>query len=194
MLAFRLGRTGHKNLYNTNAVEGEKGDLTQLTNGPWSDTLCNWSPDGGWIVFASDRHNPGSGSFWLYIIHPNGTGLRHLIHSGSAGRTNHPWFSPDGKHIVFTSDYAAVSAEPMSNPHHYQPYGEIFTMKLDGSELTRLTHNSFEDGTPRWGPKFMKPENIEWSIDEEKCSLEDSEWLAISNRVVINEAKIQCGG
>ncbi|KAJ9567690.1 hypothetical protein OSB04_003656 [Centaurea solstitialis] len=48
--------------------------------------------------------------------------------SGSAGRTNHPWFSPDGKYIVFTSDYAAVSAEPISNSHHYQPYGEIFTM------------------------------------------------------------------
>ncbi|KAJ0534753.1 hypothetical protein HanIR_Chr09g0423201 [Helianthus annuus] len=67
-------------------------------------------------------------------------------------------------------------------------------MKLDGSELTRLTHNSFEDGTPSWGPKFMKPENVEWSIDEEKCSFEDSEWLAISNRVDIDEAKIQCGG
>ncbi|KAJ0581280.1 putative transcription factor WD40-like family [Helianthus annuus] len=125
-LAFRLGRTDHKNLYNTNAGEGEKGGLTQLTNGPCSDTLSNWSPDGGWIVFASDRHNPGSGSFGLYIIHPNGTGLRHLIHSGSAGRTNHPWFSPDGKHTVFTSDSAAVSAEPMSNPHHYQPYGERY--------------------------------------------------------------------
>ncbi|KAF5791234.1 putative transcription factor WD40-like family [Helianthus annuus] len=193
-LAFRSGRTGHKNLYIMDAVEGEKGGLTQLTNGPWSDTMSNWSPDGDWIVFASDRHNPGSGSFGLYIIHPNGTGLRHLIHSGSAGRTNHPWFSPDGKRIVFTSDYAAVSAEPISNPHHYQPYGEIFTMKLDGSELTRLTHNSFEDGTPSWGPKFMKPENVEWSIDEEKCSFEDSEWLAISNRVDIDEAKIQCGG
>ncbi|KAM0032579.1 putative transcription factor WD40-like family [Helianthus debilis subsp. tardiflorus] len=193
-VAFRSGRTGHKNLYIMNAVEGEKGGLTQLTNGPWSDTMCNWSPDGDWIIFASDRHNPGSGSFGLYIIHPNGTGLRHLIHSGSAGRTNHPWFSPDGKRIVFTSDYAAVSAEPISNPHHYQPYGEIFTMKLDGSELTRLTHNSFEDGTPSWGPKFMKPENVEWSIDEEKCSFEDSEWLAISNRVDIDEAKIQCGG
>ncbi|KAM0000199.1 putative transcription factor WD40-like family [Helianthus debilis subsp. tardiflorus] len=193
-VVFRSGRTGHKNLYIMNAVEGEKGGLTQLTNGPWSDTMCNWSPDGEWIAFASDRHNPGSGSFRLYMIHPNGTGLRHLIHSGSAGRTNHPWFSPDGKRIVFTSDYAAVSAEPISNPHHYQPYGEIFTMKLDGSELTRLTHNSFEDGTPSWGPKYMKPKNVEWSIDEEKCSFEDCQWLAISNRLDVDEAKIQCGG
>ncbi|XP_076903548.1 uncharacterized protein LOC143558624 [Bidens hawaiensis] len=191
-VVFRSGRSGNKNLYIMNAVEGEKGGITQLTNGRWSDTMCNWSPDGDWIAFASDRHSPGSGSFGLYMIHPNGTGLRHLIHSGSAGRTNHPWFNPDGTHIVFTSDYAAVSAEPISNPHHYQPYGDIFTMKLDGSELTRLTHNSYEDGTPSWGPKYMSPKNVEWSIYEEKCSFEDCHWLAVTNG--LDEAKIQCGG
>ncbi|KVH88570.1 Six-bladed beta-propeller, TolB-like protein [Cynara cardunculus var. scolymus] len=191
-IAFRSGRTGHKNLYIMDAHDGEKGGLTQLTNGPWSDTMCNWSPDGDWIAFASDRHNPGSGSFALYMIHPNGTGLRQLIHSGAAGRTNHPWFSPDGKYIVFTSDYAAVSAEPISNPHHYQPYGDIFTMKLDGSELTRLTHNSYEDGTPSWGPKFMTAEDVEWPIGEQKCSFEDCQWLAISNKH--DDVKVQCSG
>ncbi|GJT03114.1 DPP6 N-terminal domain-like protein [Tanacetum coccineum] len=92
------------------------------------------------------------------------TGLRQLIHSGSAGRTNHPWFSPDGKYIVFTSDYAA---------------------------LTRLTHNSYEDGTSSWGPKYMTPKNVEWSTGEEKCSFEVSQWLAITDN---DYAKIQCGG
>nr|XP_043614794.1 tol-Pal system protein TolB [Erigeron canadensis] len=191
-VVFRSGRSGYKNLYIMDAFEGEKGGLTQLTNGPWSDTMCNWSPDGDWIAFASDRHSPGSGSFALYMIHPNGTGLRQLIHSGEAGRTNHPWFSPDGKYIVFTSDYAAVSAEPISNSHHYQPYGEIFTMKLDGSELTRLTHNSYEDGTPSWGPIYMMPKNVEWSIGEQKCSFEDCQWLAITNSD--DDGKIKCGG
>ncbi|KAI3442690.1 uncharacterized protein J3R85_000937, partial [Psidium guajava] len=109
-IVFRSGRSGHKNLYIMDAVKGEKGGLYRLTDGPWSDTMCNWSPDGEWIAFASDRENPGSGSFSLYLIHPNGTGLKKLIQSGSGGRTNHPYFSPDGKSIVFTSDYAAVSA------------------------------------------------------------------------------------
>lgn len=191
-VVFRSGRSGHKNLYIMNAVDGEKSGLTQLTNGAWSDTMCNWSPDGDWIAFASDRHSPGSGSFALYMIHPNGTGLRQLIHSGLAGRTNHPWFSPDGKSIVFTSDYAGVSAEPISNPHHYQPYGDIFTMKLDGSELTRLTHNSYEDGTPTWGPKYMTPKDVERSEGGDKCSFEDCHWLAITKKH--DDAKIQCGG
>ncbi|XP_061352631.1 uncharacterized protein LOC133297484 [Gastrolobium bilobum] len=175
-IVFRSGRSGHKNLYVMDAVGGERNGLRRLTEGPWSDTMCNWSPDGEWIAFASDRHDPGSGSFEIYLIHPDGTGLRKLIQSGSGGRTNHPYFSPDGKSIVFTSDYAGISAEPISNPHHYQPYGEIFTVRLDGSGIQRLTHNSYEDGTPAWSPKYMKPVNVERPKGP-YCSFEDCHWL-----------------
>ncbi|XP_004502520.1 uncharacterized protein [Cicer arietinum] len=176
-IVFRSGRSGHKNLYVMDAVEGEKKGLRRLTEGPWTDTMCNWSPDGEWIAFASDRDDPGSGSFELYLIHPNGTGLKKLIQSGSGGRTNHPYFSPDGKSIVFTSDYSGISAEPISNPHAYQPYGEIFTVRLDGSGLTRLTHNSYEDGTPAWSPKYIKPVNVERPKGGPYCSFDDCHWL-----------------
>ncbi|GAA0175452.1 hypothetical protein LIER_28622 [Lithospermum erythrorhizon] len=180
-VVFRSGRSGYKNLYIIDAVngEGEGGSLYQLTEGPWSDTMCNWSPDGDWIAFASDRENPGAGSFALYKIHPNGTGLQKVIQSGSGGRTNHPWFSPDSKYIVFTSDYAGVSAEPISNPHHYQPYGDIFVIRADGSGIQRLTHNSYEDGTPAWGPKFITPEDAGWP-NGPLCDFEDCHWLNIS--------------
>lgn len=194
-VVFRSGRTGHKNLYIMDATTGEENGLHRLTEGPWTDTMCSWSPDGEWIAFASDRDNPGSGSFELYLIHPNGTGLRKLIQSGSAGRTNHPYFSPDGKTLVFTSDYGGISAEPISNPHHYQPYGEIYTVKLDGSDLKRLTHNSYEDGTPAWGPTFIKPANVEWTKSEQ-CAFEDCHWLNKNNSAVgapLKPTKVQCG-
>ena len=181
-IVFRSGRSGHKNLYIMDAVQGDRGGLRRLTEGPWSDTMCNWSPDGEWIAFASDRDNPGSGSFELYLIHPNGTGLKKLIQSGSGGRTNHPYFSPDSKSIVFTSDYGGISAEPISNPHHYQPYGEIYTVKLDASDIKRLTHNSYEDGTPAWSPKYIKPINVENSKNAPYCSFEDCHWLNTTKR------------
>lgn len=187
-IVFRSGRSGHKNLYIMDAEEGEPGGLHRLTEGPWTDTMCNWSPDGDWILFASDRENPGSGGYELFLIHPNGTGLRKLVQSGSAGRANHPWFSPDGKRIVFTSDYAAVSAEPISNAHHYQPYGEIFVVNLDGSGIHRLTHNSYEDGTPAWAPKVMKPVDVKLPMDGPQCSFEDCHWLSNSPAM----AKLQC--
>lgn len=180
-LVFRSGRSGHKNLYIMDAEDGEaNGAIRRLTDGPWSDTMCNWSPDGEWIAFASDRHNPGGGSFSIYVVHPNGTGLRRVVHSADAGRTNHPWFSPDSKSLVFTSDLAAVSAEPISNPHHYQPYGEIFTINIDGSGLQRLTHNSFEDGTPAWTPYFVEPRDVSETLQASgMCAFEDCYWLDI---------------
>ncbi|CAI0395694.1 unnamed protein product [Linum tenue] len=178
-IVFRSGLSGQKNLYIMDAEKGEAGDggLRKLTEGQWTDTMCKWSPDGEWIAFSSDRHDPGSGSFAIYLIHPNGTGLRKLIQSGAGGRCNHPYFSPDSKSIVFTTDYAGISAEPISNPHHYQPYGDIFTIKLDGSELTRWTQNSYEDGTPAWGQMYMEPSDVKWPNYGPGCSFEDCYFL-----------------
>ncbi|XAR62836.1 hypothetical protein NMG60_11017732 [Bertholletia excelsa] len=177
-VVFRSGKSGHKNLYIMDAVVGEKGGLRRLTSGTWTDTMCTWSPDGDWIAFVSDRENAGSGFFELFMIHPNGTGLKKVLQSGSDGRINHPIFSPDGKYVVFTTDYAGVSAEPISNPHHFGPYGEIFIVRTDGSGIKRLTHNSYEDGTPSWGPVFLRPADVNRPIDGPECSFDDCHWLS----------------
>ncbi|KAG0452512.1 hypothetical protein HPP92_025176 [Vanilla planifolia] len=155
-VVFRSGRSGYKNLYIMNAVEGESAGIYRLTDGQWIDTMCNWSPDGEWIAFASNRDDPERVSFSLYVVHPNATGLRKVVHCREGGRANHPWFSPDSKSLVFTSDYAGVSAEPISNPHHFQPAGEIFTVNIEGSDVRRLTHNAYEDGTPTWAPFLLE--------------------------------------
>lgn len=196
-IAFRSGRSGHKNMYIMDAVDGESGHIRRLTDGPWTDTMCNWSPDGEWIAFASDREDPGSGSFELFMIHPNGTGICKVFQSGSGGRANHPWFSPDMKSIVFTSDYAAVSAEPVSNPHHYQPYGDIFIARLDGTGIQRLTHNSYEDGTPSWGRRFLRPVDVAQPRDGDGCDFEDCHWLNVRMQGVgvepVVSRRAQCG-
>jgi Tol biopolymer transport system component len=142
-LVFRSGRGGHKNLY---LINSDSTGLKQLTKGKWTDTMCNWSPSGNWIAFASNRE----GNFDIWLIKPDGSGLRRLIAGG--GRNNHPHFSPDGKWVVFTSQRAGYSAEEISLPFQFQPYGDLFAVRLDGTDLTRLTHNGFEEGTPAWGP------------------------------------------
>jgi Tol biopolymer transport system component len=108
--------------------------------------MCDWSPTGEWIVFASDR----GGNFEIWLIKPDGSGLHKLI--GGGGRNNHPHFSPDGRWVGFTSQRAGYSAEEVSLPHQPQPYGDLFAVCLDGTGLLRLTHNGFEEGTPAWGP------------------------------------------
>jgi len=142
-LVFRSGRGGSKNLYLMNC---DGTGITQLTKGKWTDTMCDWSPDGEWIAFASDR----DGEFDIWLIKPDGSGLRKLI--GGGGRNNHPHFSPDGKWVVFASQRAGYSAEEISLPFQFQPYGDLFAVRLDGTGLIRLTHNGFEEGTPAWGP------------------------------------------
>jgi Tol biopolymer transport system component len=143
-LVFRSGRQDKaKNLYLMNA---DGIHVTRLTKGNWTDTMCDWSPTGEWITFASNR----GGNFEVWLIRPDGTGLRKLI--GGGGRNNHPHFSPDGRWIVFTSQRAGYSAEEISLPRQPQPYGDLFAIRLDGTGLIRLTHNASEEGTPMWGP------------------------------------------
>jgi Tol biopolymer transport system component len=33
-----------------------------------------------------------------------------------------------------------------------QPYGELFVMRYDGSNVEQLTDNQWEEGTPAWQP------------------------------------------
>ncbi len=145
-LVFRSGRGGSKNLYLMNS---DGTNLTQLTKGGWTDTMCDWSPTGEWIGFASDR----DGDFDIWLIKPDGSGLRKFI--GGGGRHNHPHFSPDGRWVVFTSQRAGYSAEEISLPFQFQPYGDLFAIRVDGTGLIRLTHNGFEEGTPAWGPAVV---------------------------------------
>lgn len=140
-LVFRSGRDGAKNLY---TMDRYGGNVARLTEGNWTDTMCHWSPTGAWIVFASDR----GGSFELWLIRPDGSELQKLI--GGGGRHNHPHFSPCSQWVVFTSQRAGYSAEEISLPRQPQPYGSLFMVRIDGSGLTRLTHNGFEEGTPDW--------------------------------------------
>ena len=54
---------------------------TRITSGAAWDEEPAWSPDGKWIAFASDRN----GNFDIYVVHPDGTGLRQLTASTLRG-------------------------------------------------------------------------------------------------------------
>jgi hypothetical protein len=119
----------------------------------------------------------GERSYNLYLVHPNGTGLHMLLDTGLGGLAMHPHFSPDGKKIVFASDWAGVSAEPISVPHQYQPYGEIFVINVDGTGLTRVTHNAYEDGTPTWGILPLSKAAVSKEGKKTACAFDDSRFL-----------------
>ena len=78
-----------------------------LTSGPGGDFRPSWSPDGQWIAFSSDRLSnlPFSKGRWehlqlndLYIVHPNGSGLKQITAHGDF--CGSPKWEADSKHVV----------------------------------------------------------------------------------------------
>ena len=109
------------------------------------DNFPLWSPRGDLIMFSRQA----DGDYEIYTIKPDGTGLKRLTHS--RGNDAHMAWSPDGEHIVFASTRMGFKDEvPYTDAP--QPYGEIFVMRADGSDIQQLTDNQWEEGTPAWQP------------------------------------------
>jgi Tol biopolymer transport system component len=169
--------TMFKNLYVLeNTAQGEHtSPAKQLTSGSHVDTHCSWAPRGDLIVFSSTRDKPSQGVpksdngldpgyFAVYLVNAKDKTLVRVVKSGVdlAGHVNHPVFSPDRRSIAFTSDLAAVSADPISLPlflHSVRPYGDIFAVDIDPEDIRknkdvekfhRLTHSRYEYSMPAW--------------------------------------------
>lgn len=128
-------------------VDIETGEMRVLTQGSHTDNFPEWSPQGDWICFTSNREDH---DYEIYRIRPDGTGVQRLTRL--PGNDAHSSWSPDGRWIAFSSGRAGFKDEMALHPHNPQSYGEIVVMRPDGSELTPLTDNPWEDATPRWAP------------------------------------------
>jgi Tol biopolymer transport system component len=133
-ILFASDKSGLVQLY-TVRLDGSK--LTRITNLPAIRGRSDWSPDGQYIVTYS-------GEAWhreLYIMNADGTNVHQLTPSG--GNSQGPSFSPDGKWVAFTAYF----------DHYNDDNGcEIYIIRIDGTDLRRLTNNDYCDYQPRWGP------------------------------------------
>ena len=108
--------------------------VTQMTN---LRGRSDWSPDGKWSVTYS-------GEPWgreLFIVPMNGDSPYLLTPAG--GNSQGPSISPDGGWVVFTAYYGDIG---------FDDGCEIYIIRTDGTQLTRLTENETCDWQPRWGP------------------------------------------
>ncbi|PKN94975.1 MAG: hypothetical protein CVU44_03975 [Chloroflexi bacterium HGW-Chloroflexi-6] len=112
-------------------------DFQRVSDLPDLRGRSDWSGDGRWLVTYS-------GIPWrreLFMMSPDGSSPFQVSPAG--GNSQGPSFSPDGNWIVFTSYFDRYNDENGC---------EIYIVKIDGSNLKRLTDNDFCDWQPRWGP------------------------------------------
>jgi len=131
------------------AYSERSGALTRLTNARGYDAEASYSPDGQWIVFSSMRdayNRPLSAteqkqlevdpSYFgeIYIMRADGSDQTRL--TNVAGYDGGPFFSPDGKRIVWRRfDESGLIAN-------------VWTMNVDGSDQRQIT----DFGSMSWAP------------------------------------------
>lgn len=128
-------------------------NLKRLTNSLGYDAEGSYSPDGKWIVFASNRagyteklspedqkmfQQDPSYMMDIYIMKEDGTQVKRL--TDAKGYDGGPFFSADGKKITW---------------RRFAPNGataEIYTMNVDGSDQKQVTHMKAMSWAPFYHP------------------------------------------
>jgi Tol biopolymer transport system component len=97
-------------------------------------TSAHWSPVGNWIEF--DRLNTDESGHTLYLIHPNGSGLKQITFSLFDGFCCGLW-SPDGKKLLTKQTWD----------------GYLVSMNWNGSGVKRITLADAKHGDAEyaWG-------------------------------------------
>ena len=119
---------------------------TRLTTG----TEPAVSPDGTRIAFERGVGGAGaheSGNHEIFIMNADGRAEIKLTDTPDR-REQHPNFSPDGTRIVFDDNFH--SQDPADR------IGFIYSMKLDGSDVTQLTNRTDKHGLPSYSPDGTK--------------------------------------
>lgn len=95
-----------------------------------------WSPDGAWIAFIAEPDG-------LYRVHPDGSELAPITmrpeagYQAVSGAPDLSW-SPDSQWLVFVA--------------RRENFQAIYRVRVDGTELQRLTDSPHPSSDPAWSP------------------------------------------
>jgi len=158
-IVFTSDRSGDLELY-TMLPDGS--DVQQVTDSLGYDGGAFFSPDSKMLVYRSSRpktaeaketyksllakHVVQPSDMELYVCNVDGTGQRRVTNLGGANWA--PFFHPDGKRIIFSSN------------HHVQDQGgrqfNLFSIRLDGTDLKQITFDKTFDAFPMFSPDGTK--------------------------------------
>ncbi len=130
VLVFQSNRAGAGQLFEKSLADTAATELRQLTQFELGAETPVFTPDGNHIVFSAyvgDQNND------VHILDRRNGEIRQLTRS--PGYDGHPHVSADGERIFFNSD--RTSPDPAAS--WSDRWHEIFSMKMDGSDVTQHT-------------------------------------------------------
>ena len=152
-IIFTSTRTGDLELFR---MDADGKNVRQLTNTPGYDGGAFFSKDCTKIVWRSSRPAVGEEldtyktllqqnlvkptKMDLYVANSDGSDARQVTYLPGASFA--PYFFPDGKRVIFSSNYL--------NPRSAE--FDLFAIDIDGSHLERITHSGGFDGFPVFSP------------------------------------------
>ena len=134
--------------------------LTRLTNDFYDDSDPDFSPDGNYVVFSSDRTSYGYKNRYNLFLYDLRTGEISYLTNGD--RVDYsPQFSPDGKKIVFTSNATGAQniwmidltnslAEKNTQSGSTLTDNENIYANLSNVQMKRVTNFNTAAYDPRW--------------------------------------------
>ena len=147
-IVFTSTRAGDIDLF---SMKLDGSDIKQLTDEEGYDGEAFYSPDGSQIVYCASRPKGQELSEYhellkrglvkpqtleISVMDADGSNKRQITHLGGMSYT--PSWSPDGKHVIFSSNYL----DPQSRNFN------LFMINKDGSGLEQITHGGVFNGFP----------------------------------------------
>ena len=130
------------------------GDDVRLTDGPGDDDGPDYSADGKWVFFNSNRR----GTHQIWKVRADGGAAMPLTDDHHANWFPHP--SPDGKWVVFLAYPPGTTNHPANLPV------QLRRMTPDGRDLRDLRSLFGGQGTinsPSWAPDSSRFAFVEYS-------------------------------
>ncbi|MEZ5014572.1 MAG: hypothetical protein R2794_09800 [Chitinophagales bacterium] len=147
-ILFTSDRSGDLELWTMN-MDGS--DLKQITNALGYDGGAFFSPDGSMIVFRASRPKTDEEvkkyktllqeqlvqptAMEIFVCNADGSEMHQVTNLGGANWA--PYFHPDGKKIIFSSNHNTKSI----------PFN-LYMINLDGTGLEQITHDDIFDAFP----------------------------------------------
>jgi TolB protein len=97
-VVFSRARSASGGLY---LVEIDGSGVTQIVGPELQPYRPRWSPDGELIVFSNNADRAAARSANVWVVAPDGSGLRQMTQATGSEQAWAPDWAPSGRHIVF---------------------------------------------------------------------------------------------